>query len=63
MSDSQLILGKLVLHLGFVFLQVRQSLLQVDVLLSLGGHCLVEELGVVLHYWHDVLQVVVVHCL
>ena len=60
MLDSQLVLGDLELHLSFVLFQVGQPLLQIDVLLSLSGHCLVEELGVVLDYWYNLLQIIVV---
>ena len=50
MLNSQLVLGDLELHLGLVLLQVGESLLQVDILLSLGSHRLIKELSVVLNH-------------
>lgn len=50
----------MVLHLSLVFFEVRESLLQVDVLLPLRSHGLVEEFSVVLDDRYDLLQVVVI---
>ena len=58
--DSQLVLSDLELHLGLVLLQISESLLQINVLLSLCCHGLIEKLGIVLNYWHNLFQVIVV---
>jgi hypothetical protein len=58
--DSQLVLSNLELHLRLVLLQVGESLLQINVFLSLGGHRLIKELRIVLDHGHNLLQIIVV---
>ena len=60
MCNAQLVLSDLVLHLSLVLLEVRESLLQVDVLLPLRSHGLVEEFSVVLDDRHNLLQVIII---
>ena len=60
MCNYKLVLSQLVLHLRLVFFQVCQSLLQMNVLLSLSCHCLIKELGVVLHNGHYSFKVVII---
>ena len=60
MGDAKLVLSELILHLSFVLLKISQSLLKVDVLLSLCGHCLIEKLSIMLDDWYDMLQVIII---
>ena len=53
----------LLLHGTLVFLQVGQSLLQMQVLLLLVGNCLVVSVAYQLQFGHNVRHIVLVHCL
>ena len=48
------------LHLRFVFFEVGEALLQINVLLPLRSHGLVVEFGIMLDHRHNVLEVVIV---
>ena len=59
--DTARVVVNLLLHLAFVFLQVGQSLLQMQVLLLLLSDGLVVRVADELETWHDVRHVVLVH--
>ena len=60
MLDPKLVLSNLVLHLSLVFFQVSEPLLKVNVLLSLGRHCLVKELSIMLNHRDNLFEIIVV---
>ena len=53
----------LLLHGALVFLQVGQSLLQMQIILLLGSDCLVVSVADQLQLGDNVRHVVLVHCL